>query len=186
MQSPTINGSLDSFLRRSDIEGSPAWEFVDGQAIQKVGPTLFHSLVQLNLMNAINERANEYEALQELRCIVSPFSAVPDISVIAIDRISEEDGPFIGSPDWIIEILLPEDSKLTLQTKALHLLGKGAALVWLIDIQQQQIWVWQREDLPQVHSGDDNLPTLDIFTCLTVKDVMSMTQRRQKGSSFNV
>ncbi|CCI22905.1 hypothetical protein MiTe_03574 [Microcystis aeruginosa NIES-2520] len=42
MQSPTITGPLDDFLQQPNIEASPAWEFIHGQAQQKPIPTLFH------------------------------------------------------------------------------------------------------------------------------------------------
>lgn len=177
MQSPIALSPLESFLRQPDIEESPAWEFIDGQSIQKPMPSLFHSLVQRNLINAINAQTDQYYALQELRCIVPPFSPVPDISVIAIERFPEEDGPFMGTPDWVIEILAPEQSPLKLQKKILHLLMGGSELAWLIDTQRKQVWVWQGEGLPQVHSRQDSLPSLDIFPNITVEDVMAMTRR---------
>ena len=178
MQSPVTISPLDSFLRQPDIEGSPAWEFVDGRAIQKPMPALFHSRVQRNLMRAVNERTDLYEALQEFRCIVPPLSPVPDLCVILIDRIVEENGPFMGAPDWAIEILSPEQSTLKLQTKILHMIGAGTRLAWLIDTQRQQVWVWEGEELPRIYSGNDNLPTLDIFDSLLVEDVMAMTSRK--------
>lgn len=178
MQAPITVSPLESFLLQPDIEESPAWEFIDGQVLQKPMPSLFHSLVQRNLMNAINDRTDRYGAIQEFRCVVPPLSPVPDISVIASERFPQEDGPFLGAPDWVIEILSPEQSTLKLQTKILHLLSSGAKLAWLIDTQKRRIGVWQGEGLPQVHSGEDSLPTLEIFDSLTVEDVMAMTQRR--------
>ena len=179
MQSPiTTLSPLESFLLQPDIEESPAWEFINGQSIQKPMPSLFHSLVQRNLMNAINAQTDLYEALQEFRCIVPPLSPVPDISVIALERFPEEDGPFVGSPDWVIEILSPEQSTLKLQTKILHFLIGGSKLAWLIDTQRKQVWVWEGEGLPKVRSGQDSLPTLDIFPDITVEDVMAMTRKR--------
>ncbi|MEL6261174.1 MAG: Uma2 family endonuclease, partial [Cyanobacteria bacterium J06626_6] len=54
MQSPITVDSLARFLKRPNIEGSPAWEFIDGQPQQKAMPTLFHSRLQRNLVNNIN------------------------------------------------------------------------------------------------------------------------------------
>ena len=102
MQSPprtnTLN-NLETFLQQPNIESSPAWEFIQGKAQQKPMPTLFHSRLQRNLVNQINNRTQSYEAIQELRCIVPPLSPVPDIAIIQRDRLSHEDGPFQGSPD---------------------------------------------------------------------------------------
>jgi Uma2 family endonuclease len=170
--------SLATFLAQADIEASPAWEFINGYAIQKPMPTLFHSRLQRNLVNYINRNTTSYEAIQELRCIVPPYSPVPDISVVAIARLADEDGPFNGAPDWLIEIRSPDQSTLDLQTKILHCLSNGTQLAWLIDIERQQVWVWQGDDLPIIYAGDDPLPMLDKLPTLSVNAAIAMTQQR--------
>jgi Uma2 family endonuclease len=169
--------SLEEFLTQPNIESSPAWELIDGRAVEKPMPTLFHSRLQRNLVNYINAHTEEFEAVQELRCIIPPFSPVPDIVVIAIERLSDEDGPFQGAPDWMIEIRSPDQSTIDLQNQILHGLRHGTQLAWLIDINRQQIWVWQGDELPMIYSGTDILPDHEINLELTVNDVMVMTRR---------
>jgi len=176
MKSPATN-PLAEFLSQPNIEASPAWELIHGRAIQKPMPTLFHSRLQRNLVNYINGHTDRFEAVQELRCLVPPYSPVPDISVIALDRLSNEDGPLEGAPDWLIEIRSPDQSTLDLQSKILHCLSNGTQLAWLIDPARQQIWVWQGDDLPKVCSETDTLPCLGDLPELTVKAVMAMTRR---------
>ena len=178
MQSPTITSPLNAFLQQPNIETSPAWEFIQGHAQQKPMPTLFHSRLQRNLVNAINNQTQAYEAIQELRCIVPPLSPVPDIAVVKSDRLSEEDSPLQGSPDWLIEIRSPDQSTLDLQRKILHCLSNETQLAWLIDIQRQQIWVWENQELPLVYAGTDTLPTLGNISDFTVEAVIAMTQQR--------
>jgi Uma2 family endonuclease len=178
MESPTLTNPLDAFLQQPEIEVSPAWEFIHGNAQQKPMPTLFHSRLQRNLVNAINSQTKAYEAIQELRCIVSPMSFVPDIAVVKSHRLADEDGPLQGSPDWLIEIRSPAQSTLDLQNKILHCLGNQTKLAWLIDIQRQQIWVWENQELPLIYTNAHTLPTLDIISELTVETVIAMTQRR--------
>jgi Uma2 family endonuclease len=174
----TITTPLAEFLIQPNIEASPAWELINGQAAQKPMPTLFHSRLQRNLVNWINQQTDRYEAIQELRCIIPPISPVPDIGVIAIDRLPATDGPFTGAPDWIIEIRSPDQSILDLQNKILHCLTNGTQLAWLIDIQRQQIWVWQADELPIVYANTDSLPMLDNLMPLTVDRVIAMTTQR--------
>lgn len=169
---------LADFLSQSNIEASPAWELIDGQALQKPMPTLFHSRLQHNLVNYINRHTEQFEAVQELRCIVPPYSPVPDISVVAGSSQGDEDGPLEGAPDWLIEIRSPDQSTLDLQNKILHCLSNGTQLAWLIDITRQQIWVWLGDNLPLVCSAEDILPTLGDLPELTVKMVMAMTRRQ--------
>jgi len=170
--------SLENFLTQPNIESSPAWELIAGRAVQKTMPTLFHSRLQRNLVNHINDRTDRFEAIQELRCLVPPYSPVPDIAIVECSRLPHEDGPFNGAPDWLIEIRSPDQSTLDLQNKILHCLSNGTQLAWLIDLSRQQVWVWQGDDLPLVCSGADILPALGIIPELTVDAVMAMTGRQ--------
>ncbi|WP_256874990.1 Uma2 family endonuclease [Nostoc sp. C052] len=170
--------SLAEFLAQPNIEASPVWELIDGRAVQKTMPTLFYSRLQRNLVNYINDRTDEFEAVQELRCIVPPYSPVPDIAIVACHRLTDEDGSFNRAPDWLIEIRSPDQSTLDLQNKILHCLSNGTQLAWLIDLARQQIWVWQGDDLPIVFAGADFLPSLGILPELTVNALMGMTRRQ--------
>ncbi len=174
----TTTTPLVIFLSQSNIEASPAWELINGHPLQKPMPTLFHSRLQRNLVNYINGHTDQFEAVQELRCLVPPYSPVPGISIIAVERLPSEDGPFSGALDWLIEIRSPDQSTLDLQNKILHCLSNGTQLAWLIDITRQQIWIWQGDDLPRVYSGADTLPALGALPSLTVNAVMAMTRRQ--------
>ncbi|MBD2132071.1 MULTISPECIES: Uma2 family endonuclease [unclassified Sphaerospermopsis] len=178
MKFSTLTNSLDNFLQQPNIEASPAWEFIQGKAQQKPMPTLFHSRLQRNLVNAINSQTTAYEAIQELRCIVPPMSFVPDIAVVKSERFTDEDGPLQASPDWLIEIRSPDQSTLDIQQKILHCLSNETELAWLIDIQRKQIWVWENQELPLIYADHDIIPSLDNILELTVANVMAMTQQR--------
>ncbi|MGF1491420.1 MAG: Uma2 family endonuclease [Microcoleaceae cyanobacterium] len=174
--------SLSEFLAQPNIEASPAWELIEGRAIQKIMPTLFHSRLQRNLVNYINQRTGQFEvmqfeAIQELRCIVPPYSPVPDIAIVECERLPSEDGPLNGAPDWLIEIRSPDQSTLDLQNKILHCLRQETKLAWLIDLNRRRIWVWQGEELPIIFSEIQYLPDLDLQLELTVDAVMGMVQR---------
>lgn len=169
--------SLDDFLTQPNIEGSPAWEFIEGKAIQKPMPGVQHSQLQLNLVIFINQNSKELYALQELRCIVNGYSPVPDISVTTLERVPSS-GPLEGAPDWLIEIRSPDQGTLDLQTQIIHCLNHETQLAWLIDFVHEQVWVWQGEALPIICSGQDELPTLGNVPKLTVDEIVAMTRRR--------
>jgi Uma2 family endonuclease len=173
----TATVPLGEFLAQANLESSPAWELIEGIPTQKPMPTLFHSRLQRNLVNHINDRATGFEAIQELRCILPPYSPVPDIVVIASERLGEQDGPFNGAPEVVIEIRSRDQSTLDLQTKILHCLRCGTQLAWLIDCDRQQIWGWEGENLPLIYGGVEPLPDLDLGLELTADQVMAMTQQ---------
>ncbi|APB34401.1 Uncharacterized protein conserved in cyanobacteria [Gloeomargarita lithophora Alchichica-D10] len=167
--------SLAEFLTQSDIESSPAWEWLLSRPIQKPMPTLFHSRLQRHLVNWINAQTRSWEAVQELRCIVPPDSPVPDIVVVPCHRLGATDGPLQGAPDWLIEIRSPGQNTLDLQAKILHCLRHETQLAWLIDWERQQVWVWAGGDLPHIYTAADALPTLGDLPTITVAEVMQMT-----------
>jgi len=170
--------SLAEFLASPNIEESPAWEFILNHAFQKSMPTLFHSRLQRNLVNYINQHTEPFEAIQELRCIVPPYSPVPDIAIVAVKDLPNEDGAFNSAPHWLIEIRSPDQNTLLLQNKILHCLSHGTKLAWLIDITRQQVWVWQECELPNIYVKEDLLPTLGIVPELTVNTLIAMTRQR--------
>jgi Uma2 family endonuclease len=90
-------------------------------------------------------------------------------------RLPATDAPFTSASDWLIEIRSPDQSILDRQNKILHCLTNGTQLAWLIDIQREQIWVWQADELPIVYAKTDPLPMLDNLTPLTVDRVIAMT-----------
>ena len=175
----TTTDALSRFLQTPDIETSPAWELMGKEPQQKPMPTLFHSRLQRNLVNWINQNTTTHEAIQELRCIVPPYSPVPDIVVVPIEHLPDEDGPIQRAPDWLIEIRSTDQSTLPLQQKILHCLNNGSQLAWLIDLQKQQIWIWQNDQLPLIYGNTDPLPTVGVGSPVTVEGVMAMTQRSQ-------
>jgi len=168
--------TVEQFLVRAEIEESPAWELLEGEVIQKPMPSLFHSRLQRNLTHWLNQCDEQWEAIQELRCVLPSGSPVPDIVVVRVDRLGMGDGPLQGAPDWLIEIRSPDQGLLGLQRKILACLEAGTLLAWLIDLSQGEVWVWQGQSLPRVYSGLDRLPVLSDFEVLTVDRLLAMTQ----------
>ncbi|MGJ3244908.1 MAG: Uma2 family endonuclease [Elainellaceae cyanobacterium] len=71
--------SFDEFLILPYIEDSPAWEFVDGVAMQKPMPKTRHSLLQKRFLTEIDRHSDDYTALPELRCTFAGRSPASDI-----------------------------------------------------------------------------------------------------------
>ncbi len=165
--------TLQDFLKLPNIEESPAWEFVDGQVHQKPMPTAHHSILQKRLMAVIDQADSPYEAFPELRCcVLSSNSVVPDITVIHQDRIPSGNTAIEGAPDWMIDILSPEQSTTKLIAKIQTCLQEGTQLGWLIDPTEQVIMVlWPNTRIALLRNSD-HLPVLqNIPLDLTVEHV---------------
>jgi Uma2 family endonuclease len=171
--------TLQDFLQRPNIEASPAWEFINGETIQKNMPTIDHSILQKRLVAAIDATNSGYEAFPELRCVLKTNSVVPDIAIIRRDRLPPSNQPIVGAPDWLIEILSPDQSTTKLIEKIQICLNEGTQLGWLIDSTEQVVIVLRpNQSLVFLRQGD-MLPILEnIPLVLTVNQIFGWLQRK--------
>ncbi|MEB3189900.1 MAG: Uma2 family endonuclease, partial [Snowella sp.] len=108
--------TLEDFLALPETK--PYSEYIDGKIEQKPMPQGEHSVIQTLLSSRINEVGKPSKialALTELRCNINGRSYVPDISVFTWERIPKTATGRIANrintyPDWMIEILSPEQS----------------------------------------------------------------------------
>lgn len=186
IQSPT----LEAFLHLPNIEESPAWEFIDGEMLQKPMPTTHHSILQKRLVAAIDQAESQYEAFPELRCVLSQQSVVPDVAVVLNQRVPSENSPVQGAPDWVIEILSPDQSTTKLIAKIQTCLTEGAQLGWLLDSTEEVVMVFWSDasstGLPlqarplAIISGETVVPALPgINLQMTAKQIFDWLQPRR-------
>ncbi|HEY9703113.1 MAG TPA: Uma2 family endonuclease, partial [Allocoleopsis sp.] len=118
-----------------------------------------HSTLQFELASAINQQTKPQKlaySLPELRCTFANRSIVPDIAVIRwqnlpIDPDGEISDQFNRYPDWIIEIMSPEQSVTLVMEKIIFCLKQGTELGWLIDPSAKSVTVFHQNQLPKVH-----------------------------------
>ena len=157
--------ALDEFLKLRYLDESPAWEYAEGVATQKPIPKFRHSVLQKQLLIAIDTSSDNYTALPELRCTFSERSVVPDISVIAWHRVQvndngEPEDNFLEAPDWTIEILSPDQKATRVIDNILHCLHYGCKLGWLVDPDDYCILTFAAQQEPNIYRGDVPIPTL--------------------------
>ncbi|MBD2678034.1 MULTISPECIES: Uma2 family endonuclease [Nostoc] len=172
--------TLEEFLKLPYIEESPAWEYINGEAIQKPMAGGKHSLLQKRLVAVIDALGSNYEAFPELRCTCGNRSVVPDVVVISNNQLPvDENGEIISSgidfaPAWIIEILSPAQSQTKVTGNILHCLRNGSQLGWLIDPSDRCIFVYQPNRLPDLLAGQDILTVLeDMNLTLSVDEIFA-------------
>jgi Uma2 family endonuclease len=156
--------ALDEFLLLPYLDDSPAWEYAEGVATQKPIPKFRHSVLQKQLLIAIDNSSDNYTALPELRCTFAGRSIVPDISVIAWNRIQINDtgseDNFIEAPDWTIAILSPDQKATRVIDNILHCLHYGCKLGWLVDPDDRSILTFAAQQEPNIYRGEVPIPTL--------------------------
>jgi Uma2 family endonuclease len=161
--------SLAEFLQLPETK--PASEYIDGQIYQKPMPQGKHSKLQSELLLAISEVGEPQKlacAFPELRCTFGGRSIVPDIAVFEWSRIPiDEDGEIANRfeipPDWIIEILSPDQSPNRVIEKILFSIQHGTKLGWFADPRDKSVIVFQPNQLPEFISGTDILPVISVL-----------------------
>jgi len=183
IQSPT-QLTLVEFLERSETK--PASEYIDGQIYQKPMPQGEHSILQGSLVTAINQIGKSQKlacAFPELRCTFGGRSIVPDVSVFEWQRIPHKTNGRIANkfeipPDWVIEILSPDQSPSRVIDKIVFCLKQGTKLGWFIEPEDESVMVFQPNQLPDVKYDAEYLPVLEVLGDwqLSVADVFSWLQ----------
>jgi Uma2 family endonuclease len=180
--------TLTEFLALDHINASPAWEYIDGVALQKSMGGLKHSLLQKRLISTIEaantETSNPYEAFPELRCTLGERSVVPDICILRqadvplgeMGDVSSQGLDF--APAWVIEVLSPGQNQTKVTSNILYCLRHGSELGWLIDPEAKAVIVYQPQSLPTILSNSEILPVLaGLPLTLTVEQLFSWLQR---------
>ncbi|MEL6912781.1 MAG: Uma2 family endonuclease [Cyanobacteria bacterium J06629_2] len=165
---PSKNITLQKFLALPETK--PASEYINGKIIQKPMPQGEHSVIQGELIIALNGSLKSQKiarAFPELRCTFGGRSTVPDVTVFTWDRIPRKDNGGIANifqiaPDWTIEILSPDQSHTRVTRNILHCLDNGTQLGWLIDPSEQSIFAYYPKQQPEFfEDANDVLPVPD-------------------------
>jgi Uma2 family endonuclease len=161
---PVKNLTLESFLALPETK--PASEYIDGKIVQKPMPQGKHSLLRMKLLTFINLILMEPKiaiAFPELRCtfggrsrsVSEGYSIVPDVVILKNENIPKDDDGEVANvvttaPDWVIEILSPDQSTTKVIKNILHCLDHGTEVGWLIDPAEKMILVYQPDRQVQV------------------------------------
>ncbi|MBD2301100.1 Uma2 family endonuclease [Nostoc sp. FACHB-190] len=182
VKTPTQPITLEEFLKLPETK--PSLEYIDGQIIQKPMPQGKHSAIQGEFFPAINNIVKPKRiarAFPELRCTFGGRSIVPDIVVFTWDRIPRDENgeianTFALAPDWTIEILSPDQNQTKVTKNILHCLKYGTQMGWLIDPDEQTVFVYQPKQETTVFDEPDALISVPSFMSelqLTVRDLFA-------------
>ena len=177
---PVKTLTLDAFLQLPETE--PASEYINNRITQKIMPKGKHSFLQYEICNVVNQLSKAQKiayAFPELRCTFDGRSIVPDIAVFEWQNIpfladGEIPDNFNIAPDWIIEILSPDQNASQVIGKILYSLQNGSKLGWFLDPSDRSILTFQPNQQPVLMVNSDRLPSLEIIPLeLTVEALFS-------------
>ena len=116
-------------------------------------PQEHHNTIQVKLtetINAVIKKQHIGSVYTELRCVFGGRAIVPDITVFLWERIPVDENGNVANvfnlaPDWMIEILSPNQNPTIVTGKILHALNHGSKMGWLIDTKIQSVLVYPRK-----------------------------------------
>ncbi|WP_026072546.1 Uma2 family endonuclease [Nodosilinea nodulosa] len=174
--------TLEEFLKLPETK--PASEFMDGQILQKPMPQGKHSAIQGEFVPFVNtalKPKRTARAFPELRCTFGNRSVVPDVVVMTWSRIPRDDNgevanTFAVAPDWTVEILSPDQSQTRVTKNILHCLRHGTQVGWLIDPDEQTVFVYRPKQETAVFDRPQDVlpvPTFASDLALTIQDLFN-------------
>lgn len=170
LSNPTISKlTLAEFLELAETK--PEQEYLAEEIFQKPMPQGEHSVLQANLVTEINQVGKPQKlacAFPELRCTFGGNSIVPDVAVFEWQNIPLEangriTNKFEIAPDWIIEILSPEQSANRVIRKITFCLSVGTKLGWLIDPKDESVLIFKPNSIPVAQADNDILLALEVL-----------------------
>lgn len=124
-----------------------------------------HSRLQIKLCTVINQVAEDRKianAFPELRSSFGGRSIIPDVAIFQWQRIpftadGEVPDNFERHPDWVIEILSPEQKPNKVIDNILHCLSHNSQLDWFLDPSDRSILIFLPNQQPVLFQGRDSL-----------------------------
>ncbi|BAQ63543.1 Uma2 family endonuclease [Geminocystis sp. NIES-3709] len=174
--------TLTEFLHLPETK--PIKQYIDGEIIEKPMPQSKHSRIQLKLGMFIENIASKNKiasAFPELRCTFNNRSIVPDLSILKWDNIPlDSEGELIDkitiAPDWIIEILSPDQNSMKVTKNILFCLKHGCQMGWLIDTEDKSVLVYYSDKPTEYFDNfNDKLLAPEFLSelTLTIEDIFS-------------
>lgn len=153
-------------------ETKPIQEYINGYIYAKPMPKGKHSTIQTFLTSAINQQGLPQKkccAFTELRYNLKQRSIVPDISVMEWNNIPKDDQGEIKNsidipPNWLIEILSPQQISIRVIDNILFSLNQGTELGWLIDPQEKIVMIFLPNQQPEIKENNQLLTILPILS----------------------
>ncbi len=153
--------TMDEFIRLYDEEGP--FELIDGERVVMSPPKFGHSYTSNLLVRFISNYAEPKqlgEAFNETPFVMTTpddpnwvkGSFVPDVMFIRAERLAAykqanpnwKELPLALVPDFVVEIVSPNDRYSDINTKVERYLADGVQLVWVVDPQRRAVAVHEK------------------------------------------
>lgn len=160
--------------RRPDVIEELHW----GKVVTLTRPKMKHAKVQSRLVRLLRPKAEHLGVVES----EVAFRALPeyelrgaDVAFVSQRRWAEtgDEDNLHGSPELVIEILSPSNTKLEIREKAALCLSTGAQEFWVVDTKRQTVTVTSGQGGTLVYAVKDDIPLVMFGGDLAVAQIFS-------------
>jgi Uma2 family endonuclease len=132
--------------QRSDVLTELHW----GQVVTLTRPKMKHAKLQSRLVRLLRPKAEHLGVIESeaaFRALAEYDLRGADAAFVSRERweATDDDDNLRGSPELVIEVLSPSNTKREMQEKATLYLATGAQEFWMVDAKQRRVTVVRRE-----------------------------------------
>ena len=153
--------TVEDFAQVAAGADSEDFELVEGALIPLASGTPLHAKNRQNVELLAASYFSKHPigvVLSEVDCRLGPFTGRrPDASIFLLNRFQGMDPkktPLPFSPDIAVEVLSPSESAVDVHRKALDYLAAGSQEVWILDAENDEIFVQTASGIRLLRSGD--------------------------------
>ena len=169
--------TVDEYRRlpdREDVIQELHW----GMVVTLSRPKMRHAKLQSRLVRVLRPKA-EHLGVVEMEVA---FRALPeyelrgaDVAFVSQERwdATNDDDNIHGSPELVIEVLSPSNTRAEIQEKAVLCLSTGTLQFWVLDPKLKTISVTPKGGEPRVYRVGDRIPLPMFESDLDVADVFA-------------
>lgn len=150
--------SLEEFLEMD--EDKPYIELINGEVVEKPMPGKKYSDLVFELARLLGNYLTESGVgigETELRHLDRDEERVylPDISVTRMERLRDDDDGEISTvhPDFVIEVLSPDDRAGRVLERVDFYLRSGVGLVWVVNPQERSVVAYSQDGRPRRYTA---------------------------------
>ena len=142
--------------------GETAYELIDGQAVPKVSPKEFHSMLTLALTNILARWAKgkgrvRLEWSINLKRNGRDWSPVPEVTYVSYNRLPQSilrNQACPVPPELVVEIISPGQTFEEFENKAKDYFNAGVLRMWLVEPEAMNMTVFFPDGKSQFYTGD--------------------------------
>jgi len=169
--------TVDQYRQLPDRE-DVVQELHRGTVVTLTRPRMKHLKLQSRLARLLRPKAERLGIVE----IEFPFRALPeydlrgaDVAFVSQQRwdATDDDDNLRGSPELVIEVLSPSNTKAEMREKAALCLSTGALEFWVVDAKRKTVSVTPQGGAPVIYQIGERIPLAMFDSDLAVSDIFS-------------